>query len=371
MESATKNIYLRILQIILIGVIVLIVYPFILPIVMASIFAALLWPWMMRPWPHIKSRNLKAFLLTMGFTFLIVGPVLSLIGGGVFALQKKIQEGAFDKVDFAPSHWIRSFLDHDLVMKMQETVGVSDAQVRTAFSSVLQNIQVVAVNFLQSILTSAPQAILAFIIMVLCLFWILKDQDRIADWIFHYSPWSHEQTLSLLETFRNASIAVVMAGILSGTAQAIVIGGGAAISGLGNPGVAAMIVFFASFFPFLGSGLVSISLIIFGLATGSTKEVLIFLPFAGLSSVVDNIIYPFVVGGRIEMNALVSFLAVLGGIELFGLFGIFIGPIVLILCLKILSLLDGREIKRHPPRPPSQLLLTLRANWPFRGRLRR
>lgn len=362
MDLNSKDTLLRILQFGLVLVILLLIWPFVMPIALAFVFASLLWPYARAEWRFVKSKALRAAILTVGFVTLIIGPVLSLIGAGVFVLQKKIQEGALEQIDLQPGHWMRDLLSSERVEKIQAALNIDDEQLRSSLIAILQKAQGVVLNFLQSILTGAPAAVMAFIIMIFCLFWILKDQNQIEAWLYKHSPMKRKETLHLVDTFRMASVAVVMAGILSGATQATIIGIGAAVSGLGNPWVAATIVFFASFFPFLGSGLVSISLIVIGVATQDVPGVLLFLPFAGISSVADNIIYPLVVGGRGEINPFISFLAVIGGIQLFGIFGIFLGPIVFILCLRTLSLLSGDPIPEIAPDelPPK----------PWRDRLR-
>lgn len=352
MDSSSKTALLRILQVALMGVIVLIIYPFLMSIALAFVFAALLWPFARNDWKYVKSKPMRAFILTIGFTSLIVVPVLTLIGGGVYALQNQIRSGALEQIDFQPGYWMRDILSNDAVERFQTALNISDGQLRDTILSIAQKAQNVVVEFLQLILTGTPQAAMAFIIMVFCLFWILKDQNHIEAWLYKHSPLKRKETHYLVETFRDTSVSVVTAGILSGAAQAVIIGVGAAVSGLANPSVAAMIVFFASFFPFLGSGLVSITLMLFGGITGRMDAVFLFLPFAAISGIADNIIYPLVVGGRAEVNPLISFLAVIGGIQLFGIFGIFLGPVTLILCLRALSLLSGDEIPEEVAAGP-------------------
>jgi predicted PurR-regulated permease PerM len=43
---------------------------------------------------------------------------------------------------------------------------------------------------------------------------------------------------------------------------------------------------------------------------------------------VDNILRPWMISGRAEMSGLVVFISVLGGISVFGLLGVVLGPIV-------------------------------------------
>lgn len=353
---------MRFLQVALLGVVLLIISPFLLPIALAFIFASILWPWSDSLSVWIRNQTLRAALLTIAFTSLILGPVLTMLGGGVFILHRMASEGQLEQFDFHPGHWIRDFLEIDWVDHWQGSLGISDEQVRTTVLSVLQKVQAYLIQFLQAILGNTPQAVLAFVVMVLCLFWILKDRHRIESWIHRHSPWSANETKLLIETFRSVSVAVVSAGILSGLAQASILSLGSRVSGLGNPGVVALIVFFASFFPFMGAGLVSLVLILLGVISGDFSAVFILLPFSAISSVVDNLIYPWVVGGRAEINPLVSFLAVVGGIQLFGIFGIFLGPITFVMSLKVLSLLAGDDIAR-PPTPKKAMLSTRLKHW--------
>jgi predicted PurR-regulated permease PerM len=45
-------------------------------------------------------------------------------------------------------------------------------------------------------------------------------------------------------------------------------------------------------------------------------------------SAADNIIRPWVVGGRVELHPMVLLFFILGGVEAFGFIGLFLGPVV-------------------------------------------
>jgi predicted PurR-regulated permease PerM len=76
-----------------------------------------------------------------------------------------------------------------------------------------------------------------------------------------------------------------------------------------------------------------------------------------LTSVSDNLVRPWVLKGRGEMHPLVSLVAIFGGIEMFGIFGVFIGPVI---AAALLALLDvwpsvGRRfglLASAPAEPP-------------------
>jgi len=57
-----------------------------------------------------------------------------------------------------------------------------------------------------------------------------------------------------------------------------------------------------------------------------------------LVGLVDNVIRPWLISGRAEMGGLVIFISVLGGIAVFGMLGVVLGPIVVALAASMLDL---------------------------------
>ena len=62
---------------------------------------------------------------------------------------------------------------------------------------------------------------------------------------------------------------------------------------------------------------------------------------------VDNIVRPLVIGSRVELHPLLLLFALLGGLQVFGFIGIFIGPLIISLIAVLTSML--REELAAPP----------------------
>jgi len=60
-------------------------------------------------------------------------------------------------------------------------------------------------------------------------------------------------------------------------------------------------------------------------------------------SLIDNILKPIIIGGRTKMPVLVIFFSVLGGIKLFGLIGLIMGPLVLALFVSVIEIFRSIE----------------------------
>src|SRR6266566_485491 len=68
---------------------------------------------------------------------------------------------------------------------------------------------------------------------------------------------------------------------------------------------------------------------------------------AGVSTVVDNVVRPLLLGGRTELSGLVIFISVVGGVGLFGMLGLVLGPILVATAAGILAVYMER-----PESPP-------------------
>ena len=77
---------------------------------------------------------------------------------------------------------------------------------------------------------------------------------------------------------------------------------------------------------------------IYLIATGSvTKGVVLIAIGAGLVGMVDNVLRPLLLSERVHMNGLVIFVSLLGGLNVFGLLGIVLGPIVVVTALALVQ----------------------------------
>ncbi|HYI93709.1 MAG TPA: AI-2E family transporter, partial [Bryobacteraceae bacterium] len=62
--------------------------------------------------------------------------------------------------------------------------------------------------------------------------------------------------------------------------------------------------------------------------------------------------YPILVGKELRMHTLLVFLAILGGIAVFGMSGIVLGPVALAVTLGLLDILRQRTVAGRPAEQP-------------------
>jgi predicted PurR-regulated permease PerM len=70
---------------------------------------------------------------------------------------------------------------------------------------------------------------------------------------------------------------------------------------------------------------------------GSVVKCVMMVGFGLITGVVDNFVRPLVLKGRGGMHPLVSLIAIFGGIQIFGIAGVFLGPIVVAVTIALLQ----------------------------------
>jgi predicted PurR-regulated permease PerM len=66
----------------------------------------------------------------------------------------------------------------------------------------------------------------------------------------------------------------------------------------------------------------------------------IILVVYGLTAIglIDNLLYPVLVGKRMRMHTLVAFFAILGGVSAFGMSGVVLGPVIVAIAFALVDI---------------------------------
>ena len=147
--------------------------------------------------------------------------------------------------------------------------------------------------------------------------------------------WLGEATRGYIQAVGVTVRAVVFGIVLTALAQGVLAGLGYWVAGIPAPALWGVITALISLIPFIGP-VVWIGLSLSLLAHGETQAALgLFMWGALVVSSVDNLIRPLVISGPTRIPLLLVFLGVLGGINAFGLIGLFLGPVLLAVSVAI------------------------------------
>lgn len=171
--------------------------------------------------------------------------------------------------------------------------------------------------------------VVGLIIMLYLLFFMLRDGDHLTARLRDAFPLPAEQQRALIAKFIVVTRATVKGSMLVAIAQGALGGLIFWLLGINAPLLWAVVMTFLSLLPAVGAALVWLPVAIYLLATGSIWQGVVLIAFGVMViGLVDNILRPVLVGKDTKMPDWVVLLATLGGIEVLGISGLIIGPLI-------------------------------------------
>ncbi len=190
-------------------------------------------------------------------------------------------------------------------------------------------------------------------VMLFALFYFLRDGDSMVDRFRHILPFEETMTERMLAEARELIFASVTTSLVIAGVQGIICGGAFAIVGLGSPIFWGVVMGFLSLLPVVGAWPVWIPAVIWLLSAGHAGRAIVLVAICGaLGATIDNILRPVLLGGRASLNGLLVFISVLGGIAVFGVLGVVLGPIVVATAVGILDVYSGKDVVQRVPDAP-------------------
>lgn len=170
------------------------------------------------------------------------------------------------------------------------------------------------------------------------LFYFLRDSQSIGNSVADLLPLEPEQSAKVWARCQEIINASVKGVILIAALQGFL--GMIAFWALGVPSAVlwGVIMFVLSMIPALGAFLVWLPAAIYLFATGAWIQGILLVAWGAIViGSVDNFLRPRLVGQKTGMHDLVIFFSVLGGLQVFGILGLFVGPVVVGISLAIVE----------------------------------
>ena len=197
----------------------------------------------------------------------------------------------------------------------------------------------------------AVGAIVQMVLVVFTLFYMFRDGERIRHSVYDILPLRRIQMHDIATRTKDV-IAATIYGVLvisaiQGTLGFLIFW----ILGLPSPLLWGVVMFFQSMIPMAGAFLVWVPAAIYLALIGAYVKALMLVVW-GLLVIgsIDNFLSPRLVGRRARLHELLIFFSVLGGLEVFGILGLVLGPVVVAITLALI------EMVRQSFKPPSETL---------------
>lgn len=321
-----------------------IVAPFAAPLLMALVIVTFSYRWYQKLTVRMGGRrNLAALVMVLAITLIIVIPStllgLMLVQQATHLVQTlSVDEirGYFDPRRLGP---VVSLLQRFVPGFDPTTVRVDEMLV----GAVRQISAWVAMRG-SAIFAGAAGLFFGFIMMLLASFYLYVEGENLGRQLMYLSPLPDEYDREMFIKFHGVIDATFRGQILTALAQGLLTGIGLAISGIQGAVFWGTIAALFAIIPVAGAFLVwfpaAIYLFLKAYNVGGGYGWGIFLLIWGVAvvSLVDNIIRPWAMRSGLDMNAIVLFFAILGGLIAFGISGLILGPLVFALLVTVLDM---------------------------------
>ena len=328
------------------------VVPFFVPICWAAVIAILLQPvydWLQK---KIHSERAASILLTIVVIIVIIGPVgwlfIALVneaGDAVQAVNRMYKSGELDKLLSFNLPWLTALKE-----RFSHYYDLSQINIETVIKTAIDKVTGVLFSQTSWLVTNATRAVFYFGLMIFTLYYFLKDGEKIVNRIKRLLPMTESQIETAFGQLHDVIIATLFGGLVIALVQGFLGGVLFAAVGLPSPLFWGAVMAFLSVIPIVGAFLVYIPAGIILILGGSyAAGIVVILVGIIIISQIDNVIRPYLISGRTALHPLLLFFTILGGIALFGLLGIVIGPLVAAIFMTIIHVMD---LKLHPDEEP-------------------
>lgn len=191
-----------------------------------------------------------------------------------------------------------------------------------------------------------PEFLLQLVLALFAFYFLLRDGEDLMSWLFGLGVFDRDVQDRLVESFRDTTISAVLAGLAAAVSQAALIVLGFLVLDVPGAFLAGGLTFLFAWIPMLGTVPATLAGLIYLYAQGAPVKIALMIGLGAAAGVVDNLIRPLVLKGRGDMHPLVGLVAIVGGVQMFGIMGVFIGPIMaamLLALIRIWPVVAGRS----------------------------
>ncbi len=317
-----------------------VVQPFISPLIWAVVMAVFFYPAHAKLQSRLGRRNLSALLSLFIVALLLVLPVALLtpafVGQTAQMLAKVPAKDVIARINQGMDF---------LSARLPPTFGDLDANINEGIAALRGKVG----GWSAKLVGNLVGFILDFIVLLLALFYLFRDGEELVLLLREVSPFGGERHDLIMKQTTDMISVTISSSFVVAAAQGSLGGLSFAILGMPSPIFWGVMTALMALLPFVGAWMIWLPAGISLLLEGEIgRGVAMLILGAALVSTVDNVLRPILIAGRSQLNGLLVFISVLGGIQAFGLMGIVLGPLIAATAVGLItgyrdSLHDGRH----------------------------
>lgn len=318
--------------------------PFIPVILWSTILVIIFYPVYQWFKGKFKSNHPVSAILTILVVFLTFIIPMLLIAAAVMAELSSIVGVTLDKIGDEINNpqggqlmnlynWLNGYVNIQEFVKPEDLKGYVNSISGTVFQTTI------------GLLGGVAGTVVNIALSIFTMYYFFRDGEMIIGNLPDILPIPNSQAKQLITETSQLIDATLKGTLLVALIQGFLTGIILWILGIPAPIVLGILAMICSLLPFAGTGIITVPVIL-GLAlSGDYYKAGILAAYSVLIiGMIDNFLLPKLVRKRAKMNELYVFFSVLGGLQVFGLLGLFVGPVILAIALGLLTVFKGGKI---------------------------
>ena len=295
---------------------------FLVAIFMGQVLAFLLGPLYARLRRRRLGSTASALTATLLLFFLVAGP---LTGFCVVA----VREGLEMKQTFVENGGLTAGAALERLRRVGlDRLGADPARLKDQARETLRAGANAAAGHVERAVRSLPKLFVALALALLTAFFLLRDEDSLLRLTLAPLPLEPSILSEAQSAFQATAAATVWAALAAATVQSATVLATFLLLGLRGAWLAGGLAFVFAWVPLVSTSPIWLSAAAWLVYQGRHGALTALLIIGALAYALDHALRPMLLRGRARLHPLLGLVSVLGGLEAFGLAGVFVGPVL-------------------------------------------
>jgi predicted PurR-regulated permease PerM len=270
---------------------------------------------------------------TIGVTVVLIAPM-------TFVASAFVQQavGAVHSIQLGVELGRYSWVNHLWEDVQNRFPGLIPSDLGNAVHNYAEQAAAYVAGRVGDILKNTARFLMDVTFTILAMFYFYRDGTAIVTRIRDGLPFEEAQRIRVVADTHNLIFATVFSTLVAAAIHGVIGSLIFALTGIKAPIFWGVLMGFFSFIPLIGTALIWVPLAL-GLILGGhlVAGIILAIVCSVVIGMIDNVVRPLIISGRAEMSTLLIFIGVLGGIEVFGLLGVVLGPIIIAIAAMLLQ----------------------------------
>ncbi len=307
--------------------------PFLIEIIIATALVSVFYAWYEKLTKILwNKRYLASFVMCLLLVLVIIIPFsnfLIFVGKKASLAYTSVNE-IIGKADLIQSTFLEKI----------NLGGSGEEVIKQLIIDGVGNIKNWLVSGTTVLVKGATNSIISLGLIILIMFFFFVEGKNMAKKLILWSPLPNKYDIEIIRKFRNVSKSTFISVFVTAAIQGLL--GGLGFLVIGWPFIFVFVIMaFLSLIPYIGSSIFYIPASIYLIASDQVWQGIFVLAWCWIVvSNIDEIIRAYIIKGKSQVNPIFIIFAIIGGINLFGFWGVVVGPLIISLAVTIFHIYE-------------------------------